>query len=305
MKKQLVMLVMLFSIGLTVNAQKEYRLAKTTGHLKLNLNGAIIEGYDGKEIVFSNKNNTAVEVDERAKGLEAITTSGYKDNTGMGISVKENGDEVQVNYVFSNNSDILTIKVPQGMKVSFNNNSNQYYEDIIIKNIKGEIEVATHYNKIKLENNSGPMNISSINGAVEATFVGEIKGPISIVSIRDYVDITLPVNTKGNIELASNYGKIYAAKDFKIDIEKEDSEKKIYTQTPSAFTGTNVKAGNKAPGNQINRNTQNTTSALNTLGNVSIGYAPNTAEIIKGKLNGGGIDLIFKSINNNVYLRNK
>ena len=307
MKKQIIILLTLLCTGLIVNAQKEYRLAKASGHLKLNLSGAIVEGYDGKEIIFSSTNNTDVEVDERAKGLVAIASSGYSDNTGLGINVKESGQEIIVNNIFKSNSDVLTIKVPQGIKVSFTNNSSQSYETITIRNIKGEIEVSTLYNTIKLENNSGPMNINSINGPIEAIFNTGIKGPISIISIYEYVDITLPVATKGNVELSTKYGKLYAAKEFNIDIDTSKVEKKSNTPATTNLTGTNSIIINNTAGTQINRNNTTTTTSISSsgVGAITIGYAFNIGEKIKGKLNGGGIDLIFQSTNNNVYLRQK
>ncbi len=306
MKKQIIILFTLLCTGLIVNAQMEYRLAKASGHLKLNLSGAIVEGYDGKEIIFSIANNTTAEVDERAKGLVPIASSGYSDNTGLGVNVKESGQEIIVNNIFKSNSDILTIKVPQGIKVSFINNSSQSYEDIIIKNLKSEIEVSTRYNKIVLENNSGPMNINSINGPIEAIFNTDIKGPVSIISIYEYVDITLPIATKGNIELTTNYGKLYAAKEFKIDIDTSKVEKSSNRTATTSLTGTkSIVINNNASGTQINRNANTTTSISSGEGTISIGYSYNTGEKIKGKLNGGGIDLIFQSTNNNVYLRQK
>jgi len=308
MKKKLIILFTLLCTGLIVNAQKEYRLAKATGHLKLNLNGAIVEGYDGKEIIFTSANHTDVEVDERAKGLVAIGSSGYSDNTGLGVNVKESGQEIIVNNIFKSNADVLTIKVPQGIKVSVINNGNQSYEDIIIRNIKGEIEVSSLYSKIRLENNSGPMTINSINGAVEAIFNADIKGPISIISIYNYVDITMPVATKGNVELTTKYGKLYAAKEFNIDIDTSKVEKNNNKPATTSLTGTNAIIINNTDGGQINRNAKTTTTtsiSSSGEGAITIGYSYNVGEKIKGKLNGGGSDLIFQSTNNNVYLRQK
>lgn len=297
MKKQFIILLTLLSTSLVVNAQKEYRLAKTSGQLKLNINGAIVEGYDGKEIIFSSKNTVNPEVDERAKGLVAISGSGYTDNTGMGVSVTENGQEINVNNVSKKSIGIITIKVPQGIKVSFNNNSNLYHEELILRNLKSEIEVSVAYNKIKLENNTGPMNIKTVYGSVDASFNAEVKGPISIISVYDYVDISLPASTKANIELGTNYGKLYSAKEFAIDIDKNDAEKtKERSITTTRLTGAGVN------GFTINNNTNTTSSG----GEVStISYSFSSGERIKGKLNGGGLDLIFKSTYKNVYLRQK
>lgn len=294
MKKQFIILLTLLSASLVVNAQKEYRLTKSSGQLKLNINGAIVEGYDGKEIIFSSQNTVKSEVDERAKGLVAISGSGFTDNTEMGISVTENGQEVNVNNVSKKSLGIITIKVPHGIKVSFNNN-NLYHEELILRNLKSEIEVSVAYNKIKLENNTGPMNIKTIYGSVDASFNSEVKGPISIISLYDYVDVTLPASTKANIELSTNYGKLYSAKEFVIDIDKNDVEKTKEVSTTNRLTGTGVSG--------VALNTTTTISGRNFPATV---YSfSSSGERIKGKLNGGGVDLIFKSTNKNVYLRQK
>lgn len=297
MKKQFIILLTLLSTSLVVNAQKEYRLAKTSGLLKLNINGAIVEGYDGKEIIFSSQNTVNSEVDERAKGLVAISGSGYTDNTGMGVSVTENGQEINVNNVSKKSIGIITIKVPQDIKVSFNNNSNLYHEELILRNLKSEIEVSVAYNKIKLENNTGPMNIKTVYGSVDASFNAEVKGPISIISVYDYVDISLPASTKANIELGTNYGKLYSAKEFVIDIDKNDAEKtKEKSITTSRLTGAGI--------NGFTINNTTTTSSGGDFPTISYSFS-SAGERIKGKLNGGGLDLIFKSTYKNVYLRQK
>ncbi|TKC10009.1 DUF4097 domain-containing protein [Pedobacter polaris] len=307
MKKQSIILITLLCASLFTNAQKEFRLSKSTGQLKLNINGAIIEGYDGKEVIFSSKDAKIDEVDERAKGLVAVSGSGYTDNTGMGISVTENGQEALVNMVSKKPIGIITIKVPQNMKVSFTNNSTLYSDELFIKDIKGEIEVSTTYNKVKLENNTGPMNIKTIHSPIDATFNSELKGPISIISIYGYVDVAMPSSSKANIELGTSYGKLYAGKEFKIDFEKTESDRKtdrgIYTingaQTTSGSITTKTESGStpaRATGGTIITSGNGLTYSIGTYG---------SGDQIKGKLNGGGIDFIFKSTYKNVYLREK
>ena len=304
MKRQLTIVFFLMVAGLMANAQKEYRIAKANGNLRLNINGATIEGYDGKEIIFSIQNEVDQKLDDRAKGLVALSPSGLTDNTGMGFSILSNGLDINVDNVLKNSYDILKIMVPKGIKIFVNNNSNQFYEDFIIRNMAGEIEISTSYNKIRLENNSGPMNISSINGAIEATFDRDIKGPISIVSIYDYVDITLPATTKANIEMVTFYGKLYAAKEFSIEPDLAEAAKTSQVQSKGSKEVVNT-AGKNIGGTQINKNRQNSPSSLAIGGSVGFGQQYSRAEKIKGKLNGGGLDLIIRSNNQNIYLRNK
>ncbi|WP_412468690.1 DUF4097 family beta strand repeat-containing protein [Pedobacter sp. KLB.chiD] len=301
MKKQLIVLFSLLAITVSASAQKEYKLNKNSGQLNLNISGAIVEGYSGSEIVFSMPKRETEEVDERAKGLHAINGSGFTDNTGLGLDVTEKGTEINVNAVDREIKGILTVKVPQNIKVVFTNKSNAYQNEVILKNLKSEIEVSTSYNKIKLENNSGPMNIKTLYGSVDAVFSEAIKGPVSIVSVYGYVDVSLPANTRANVELSTGYGKLYAAEGLKIAIDKsEKTEHGDFTSITGRGNGigqaTTVRTGQSV----------GTITTVN--GDASVfGYSISSrnAENIKGKINGGGADLILTSRYKNVYLREK
>jgi len=309
MKKQLALLFSVVIITMSASAQKEYKLAKSSGKLNLNISGAIVEGYSGNEIIFSTAKSENDVVDERAKGLRVISGSGFVDNTGMGIDVSEKGDEINVNPVRKGTRlGIITIKVPQNIKIAFNNtNTNQ--EELILKNLKNEIEVSVNYNKIKLENNSGPMNIKTLYGSVDAIFSGEIKGPVSIVSVYGYVDVSMPASTKANVELGTSYGNLYAGEGFKIAVDKTTTEK---TESDSAFgsksgltktlTGGQIATINSVQGVGVTT----TGYSSNGQGNIiSINTYSRDRETLKGKLNGGGADVILKSNYKNVYLREK
>lgn len=345
MKKQIIILFVLLSTALLANAQSEYRVAKSTGELKLYFSSnMIIEGYDGKEIIFSGQGVETGEVDERAKGLVPLSSSGYRDNTGLGISVVENGQNITARFVAKQAIGTLTIKVPQNVKVSLFNSDNSLFinnrtqnAELTIKNLKSEIEVSSYAYKIKLENNTGPMNIKNVRGGIDAIFNSDIKGPVSIISVYDYVDITLPSSTKANIELGTNYGKVYAGKEFNIDIDKNEVEEKQITIKGIKPLSGKVYVGKAVDIDKNDIDKKQITikgEALQTMttklsgsllkqqdgqaigtdsSKITFNSEPFTfstivslaGEKIKGKLNGGGIDLIFKSTNKNVYLRQK
>ncbi|RBQ02542.1 hypothetical protein DRW42_26360 [Pedobacter miscanthi] len=292
----------MLAITLSASAQKEYKLSKSSGQLNLNISGAVVEGYSGNEIIFSVPASEKEEVDERAKGLRAISGSGFTDNTGLGIDVSTKGEEINVNAVNREIKGIITIKVPQNIKISFVNKSNVYQNEIILKNLKNEIEVSTSYNKIKLENNSGPMNIKTLYGSVDAIFNEAIKGPVSIVSVYGYVDVSLPANAKANVEMATNYGKLYAAEGLKIAIDKsEKAERSGFTTISGSNNGQGVTTVRSGSG-------QSLSSLTSVNGEASVfeyGSSSRNSENIKGKINGGGADLILKSNYKNVYLREK
>src|SRR5690606_37042648 len=119
MKQQTITMALLLALCLPAWAQKQYKVAEPSGKLYLNLNGARIEGYAGKEIVFNNQ-RVAEEEDERAKGLQALSSSGFIDNTGLGISVTQKGDDIEVNPVGnSSRGDVLYIRVPNTVNIVF------------------------------------------------------------------------------------------------------------------------------------------------------------------------------------------
>ena len=303
MKKQAIILAVLLGLCLSAWAQKEYKITKPAGKLHLNLHGAYVEGYDGNEIIFTSQ-STPEEEDERAKGLQALSSSGFIDNTGMGISVTETGQDVAVNLVGNNNrrSDALRIRVPKQLALVFNNNKSMFTDTLHIKNMQGEIEVSTSYNNIVLENNSGPMNIKTVYRDVEAAFENNIKGPISIISVYGHVDVALPTATKANLTLGTSYGKLFAAEEFHIAMapkKAESTENAERSKEVAALTAKSITI-NSRDGRAVVAAAPPSLDAITVTG---FAYRGGEQESIEGTINGGGIDLILKSTYKNVYLR--
>ncbi|MCW5909428.1 MAG: hypothetical protein KIT62_00050 [Cyclobacteriaceae bacterium] len=217
MKKVLVLLCVWLAAQAAL--AQEFKVAKSTGRLELNVGRVTVEGHNGNEIIFSSQNHRENK-DERAEGLTAINSLGLKDNTGLGINVAQKGDVVEVNQLKKMNAPDIKVLVPKGVIVSFTHQS-QYGGKAVFKNLENEIEVSATYNSIELENVTGPLAIKTVYGHIEATLGGNIKGPISIVSVYSYVDVGLPVTTKANLKLSTSYGEIFVAPEFNIEIEKQ------------------------------------------------------------------------------------
>jgi hypothetical protein len=233
---------------------QEFKVAKSTGKLQLYIGKVTVEGYDGKEIIFTSKDGRNGK-DERAHGLRAINSMGLEDNTGLGINVTEKGDVVEVYQLKKMNSPNVKVMVPKGIIVSFSHES-QYGGTAVFKNMENEIEVSANYNSVELENITGPLTVKSVYGSVDAVFGQNVKGPVSIVSIYGHVDVTLPVATKANLKLSTSYGEIYVAPEFKIEVDK---------------SGDMIRYSDR----------------------------------VSGKLNGGGMNIDFRSDYGKIYLRKK
>ncbi len=241
-------------VALNTAVAQEFKVAKSTGRLELNIGRVTVEGHTGNEIIFSSRDHKEGK-DERAEGLRAINSLGLEDNTGLGINVTQKGDVVEVSQLKKMNAPDVRILVPKGVIVSFSHES-QYGGTATFKNMENEIEVSANYNSIELENVTGPVTAKTVYGHIEADFSQNIKGPISIVSIYGYVDVTLPVATKANLKMSTSYGEILVAPEFKIEIDKQ-------------------------------------------------GDMVRYSDRVNGKINGGGINVDFRSDYSKIYLRKK
>lgn len=203
---------------------QEFKVAKNTGRLEIEIGRVTVEGYSGNDIIFSSRDSEKRK-DDRAQGLREINSLGLDDNTGLGINVEDKGGVIKVRQLKKMNSPDVRIQVPKGVIVSFSHES-QYGGKVLFRNMENEIEVSAQYNSVELENITGPATIKTIYGHVEASFDQTVKGPISIVSIYGYVDVSIPVNTKANLKMSTSYGEIYVAPEFKIEMDRsEDSDR--------------------------------------------------------------------------------
>ncbi len=241
-------------LAVSATFAQEFKVAKSTGRLELNIGRVTVEGHSGNEIIFSSRDHKSGK-DERAEGLRAINSLGLEDNTGLGINVTEKGDVVQVSQLKKMNAPDVKILVPKGVIISFSHES-QYGGTAIFKNLENEIEVSANYNSIEMENVTGPLTVKTVYGHVEASLGANVKGPISIVSVYGYVDVAMPVAIKANIKMSTSYGEILVAPEFKIDIEKQ-------------------------------------------------GDFVRYSDRVYGKINGGGINVDFRSDYSKIYLRKK
>src|SRR5436190_8648687 len=225
MKNRIYIIMVCMTLSsLTLHAQ-DYKVAKSTGRLEINIGRVDVEGTTGNEIIFSSGDRDR-EKDERAKGLKEVNSMGLDDNTGLGINVSEKGDVITVRQMKKMNSPKIRIQVPKGVIVSYGYES-QYGGEVTFKNMENEIEVAAQYNSIAMENCSGPVTAKTIYGHVEADFSANTKGPVSIVSIYGFVDVTLPQSTKANLRMNTSYGEIYVAPEFKIEMDRSGENERM------------------------------------------------------------------------------
>ncbi|MCJ0741541.1 DUF4097 family beta strand repeat-containing protein [Pedobacter montanisoli] len=308
MKKLFLIVAICFATALHVLAQKEFKVAKTNGKLIINnLSNLTIEGYEGKEIIFTilGKKETS---DPRAQGLSALSSVGF-DNTGVGLSLKENGQNTEISPIESFVKYKVTVKIPYSVALSIKTTSGSswslYQKDkdsasIVISNLKSEVDASLQYENIKVSNIKGPLSIKTFQGNIESTLTPDFKGPISLISAYGFIDFTIPPAAKADLSISTAYGTLYAPKDLNLTIqeEKQTPEKSRETITANGstivLTGGDAKTATVISGSATSLSSSNFSFAGTNLSN---------GTNIKGSLNGGGEKIILKSSSGKIYVR--
>lgn len=216
------MKILLAALMLTVFAAhaQEYKVAKASGKLAIyEVNDVRIEGYDGKEIIFSSRNQSN-ERDERADGLRAVSSMGLEDNSGIGLSVQDKGDVVEVRQLKKMDGPEILIKVPKGIVISYQHTS-PHGHDFRLRNLENELQINTVHNQVMLENVTGKVTVKTVHGDIDATF-STVKNPIVLESVHGHVDTALPADAKVNLELSTSWGEIFVDPGLKIEMQTKD-----------------------------------------------------------------------------------
>ena len=211
---------MMFATLLTgVTSAQEYKVAKSTGRLEIReVNNVTIEGHSGSEIIFTSRNHDR-DRDQRAEGLRALSSLGLEDNTGLGLSVVDKGNTVEVQQLKKTEGPDIKILVPKGVVISYTHTS-PYGDEIDIKNFEGSIEISTVHNGVLLTNTSGPTSVKTVHGDIDASLASPLTAPVSLQSVHGHVDLALPVGTKANLTLSTNWGEMLVDPDFKIELDR-------------------------------------------------------------------------------------
>ena len=99
-----------------------------------------VEGYSGNDIIITSISEE-LSLAEKSKGLKPIYSAGT-DNTGMGLDIKKNENQVIVTYLlqFTNSSE-FKIRVPDNLALEFES-SREGSNKISVEKMKNEIEIS-------------------------------------------------------------------------------------------------------------------------------------------------------------------
>ena len=217
MKKTLLVLLAAMVLLSRAHAQ-EYKVPKSSGRLQIiEVNNVSIEGHNGNEIIFTSKNHSG-QKDDRAKGLRALSSLGLIDNTGLGLSVTEQGNVIEVRQLKKTEGPEIRIQVPKGVVVSYVHSS-PYGQEVEIKDFTGELEIATVHSGVALTNTTGKVSVKTVHGDIEASLTNPLS-PISLESVHGHVDVALPAGAKANLIVGTSWGEVLIDPDFKIELDR-------------------------------------------------------------------------------------
>lgn len=211
------------------------------------------------------------EVVIRANMEERASKAQAKEETGGLRRIANNSMGLTVtehNNRVEVNSEVMNRNVNLEIQVPQNFNlklSSVSRGDITVRNVNGNLEIDNVNGSINLENVSGSALANTVNGAIKANFLRwDNKAPMAFSTLNGNLNITLPANSKFNAKLNSDRGEIYT--DFDLVQEARQTKSK----------------------------------GARTEGGV---YQVSTADFVTGKVNGGGAEIMVKSMNGNIYIR--
>jgi hypothetical protein len=136
--------------------------------------------------------------------------------------------------------------------------------DVTVSNVSGEIEVNNLNGNVMITGVSGSVVASDLSGNVTVEFKAvDPKAPMAFTTLSGKIDVTLPADTKINLKLKSDNGQMYSDFDVAVDPTKP----------------------------RVNKTSEDHY------------YKISIDDWIFGKINGGGPEMMMKSMSGNIYIR--
>ena len=258
---------------------KAYKL-----HVSL-LNGSIkIVGYEGKDIVIDaepgGRREKAREKDNDGTSTSTrvsvnVNTNRDKDReskdgmkrlvpAGNGMDISAEEKSNRVTIHSNSWSKAITLTIKVPANGGTLNLSSTNDGDITVTNVNAEMEINNTNGAIYLTNVSGSAVANTVNGNMVASFkTVDPKAPMAFSTLNGKVDVSLPADAKANLKAKSDQGEVYS--DFNVEIDKS------------------------AP--KVNRTNEKGM------------YRLNIEDWVYGKINGGGPEILMKTMNGNIYIR--
>jgi len=240
------------------------------------LNGSIIvKGTSGKDVIVEASLRSETD-DEDRRDRDDDEEKGDRvskgkrglhriPNTSTGLSVEEDNNTVSVStgLVGTSRNVDVTVQVPAHASMKLNTVNDG---KIKVDHVIGDVEASNVNGPVTIDHVSGSAVVDAINGEIIVVFdkVDAAKS-MSFSSLNGNIDVALPADAKANLMMKNDQGEIYS--DFDITMEKPSSKTEA---SPRSKRGT---------------------------------YRVVLEKSMRGKINGGGAEMMFKNFNGDIYIR--
>jgi hypothetical protein len=184
-------------------------------------------------------------------------------NRGFEITARERDNHVTVGVSNPNLDVNITVRVPTKCSLKLSTVNNG---NIDVENVHGNHEISNINGHIKMKSVAGSVLANTINEDIVVNFTDiTANTPMAFTTLNGKVDVTFPANLRSNVKLKSDRGEVLS--DFDIDIERTAAK---VTQATDKDKGL---------------------------------YKIKKDDWTYGKINGGGAEIMMKSMNGDVYIR--
>lgn len=177
---------------------------------------------------------------KRKEGLKKLGKKQENVDLGIYFTIEEkNGelifkDNYDERFLTMHSDESYEIMIPNSIKLNWDTNGCRdrserrgnvwFYNSKAssLTDFKGEVEISTSLNNMKLKDLTGPVSINSIGGNVTIEF--DKKKPMKLYSIysnNGFIDITLPSDS--DVQIDAKGSSIYSDLDFIVLNEKEEN----------------------------------------------------------------------------------
>ncbi len=221
--------------------------------------------YGGIKVTGYSGKEVVVIVHQRQKQYKMVKKNGLTmiPNNSFNLEIEEENNTVYITSRPRGSNPAINLEVKVPQHFDLKIN-NVNNGDIYVNNVEGEFEISNINGNIILESISGSVIADTVNGKISAVFNNVNKGAsMAFSSINHNIDILYPKSTKANLRIKTIKGNIYTG--FEMDVQKSKQE------SDNSFKKGKHKYG--------------------------------IHQWVKGKINGGGPEYSFSSINGDVTIR--
>ncbi|HVN59159.1 MAG TPA: DUF4097 family beta strand repeat-containing protein [Bacteroidales bacterium] len=223
-----------------------------------------VTGYEGKDILITVSASQGEDEENDNENVKEKNLEGMKRLSSHG-GYEVSAKELDNTVTINTSNPNKTVNLTLKVPQDVKLKVGTVNEGVLeIENIKGEVEANNVNDKIDLKDISGSVVANTVNGDVTVTFKAvDPSAPMAFSTLNGDIRVTLPADVKANLKMKSDNGEVYSG--FDIDLDK---------------TAPNITKSNE---NGVLKLTKD--------------------DWIKGKINGGGQELMLKTMQGDIFVK--